>query len=103
MSMVTRRLDQSAPPSEVHGPVVAFAGGSLSFAATQQRDGDAAVPLDEQLGLLGAALNRRSALSPGVRLDAYAVEVARALAHDDRKTAARSAGPAELPRLIWGA
>jgi len=72
-------------------------------------------------------------VSPGVRLDAYAVEVARALAHDDRATAARwvatmaeyaeatgrvryrgvaarvgaavagSAGPAELPRLIWGA
>jgi ATP/maltotriose-dependent transcriptional regulator MalT len=72
-------------------------------------------------------------VSPGVRLDAYAVEVARALAHDDRTAAARwvatmaeyaettgraryrgvaarmaeavagSAGPAELPRLIWGA
>jgi ATP/maltotriose-dependent transcriptional regulator MalT len=72
-------------------------------------------------------------VSPGVRLDAYAVEVARALAHDDRTTAARwvaamaeyaeatgraryrdvaarveaavarSARPAELPRLIWGA
>jgi len=70
---------------------------------------------------------------PGIRLDAYAVEVARALAHDDRTAAAKwvatlaqyagatgriryqevagrlatavaaAAGPAEVPRLIWGA